>query len=90
MTHKEAISQEIFTIISQASKKLDIKREEAIEGEISRLFKEKRVSKKGKRIDDKVKIAKKISDKSRKNKTLFLVFSKTSSITVEEVLFVFD
>ena len=25
MTHKEAISQEIFTIISQASKKLDIK-----------------------------------------------------------------
>jgi hypothetical protein len=54
------------------SKKIENDREEAIEGEISRLFKEKRVNKKGKRIDDKVKIVKKISDKSKKNKTLFL------------------
>lgn len=46
--------------------------EEQLEGKLSRLFQKKREEKKEKRIDDKVKIVKKISAKSKKNKILFV------------------
>jgi len=72
ISYEKTINNEKVKTLIYQSKKIENDREEAIEGEISRLFKEKRVNKKGKRIGDKVKIVKKISDKSRKNKTLFL------------------
>lgn len=53
------------------SKNLEKQKENQVEGELSRLFKEKRTNKKAKRMYEKVKIVKKISEKSKKNKILF-------------------
>lgn len=46
--------------------------EEKIEGELTRIFQEKRTEQKEKRIDNKVAIVKKIARKSKKNKALFV------------------
>ncbi|MFZ5438304.1 MAG: DUF4012 domain-containing protein [Patescibacteria group bacterium] len=53
------------------SKNTNEAKEEKIEGELTRLFKEKRTVRKEKRLDEKVKILKKVSNKSKKNKVLF-------------------
>lgn len=55
-------------------KKIDVvsQQEDKIEGELARIFHQKRDEKKEKRIDNKVKIVKKIAKKSQKNKTLFV------------------
>lgn len=45
--------------------------EEKIEGEVERIFSTEREEKKEKRIDDRVKIIKKVAKKSQKNKALF-------------------
>ncbi|MFH2118371.1 MAG: DUF4012 domain-containing protein [Candidatus Paceibacterota bacterium] len=47
------------------------KKEENIEGELARIFHQQRNEKKQKRIGAKVKIIKKVAQKSQKNKTLF-------------------
>jgi hypothetical protein len=69
-TENKLINQSKNT--NETVKKPFLEKEEKIEGELSRLFKEKREFKKEERIDDKVKIVKKISSKSKKNKVLFV------------------
>jgi hypothetical protein len=58
-------------LINQEKTDKEPEKDEAIEGELSRIFHEKRDEKKEKRIDKKVKIVKKIAKKSQKNKLLF-------------------
>ncbi|MCC6711170.1 MAG: DUF4012 domain-containing protein [Candidatus Pacebacteria bacterium] len=67
---KELIDQS--NSLKNSSSEPFLAKEEKIEGELSRLFKEKRELKKEKRIDEKVKIVKKISSKSKKNRVLFV------------------
>lgn len=54
-----------------ASENLAPQQEEQIEGELARIFQNKRSTQKEERIGDKVKIVRKIAKKSRKNKALF-------------------
>jgi hypothetical protein len=58
-------------LINQAESPIVNSDEGKIEGELARIFHDTRGEEKGKRIDEKVKIVKKIAKKSRKNKTLF-------------------
>lgn len=68
---KNEIKKEDKILIDQ-SKDDFLPTEEQLEGKLSRLFQKKREEKKEKRIDEKVKIVKKISAKSKKNKVLFV------------------
>jgi len=58
-------------LVNREKERSEVKQAEQIEGELARIFRDNRTEKSEKRIDDKVKIVKKIAKKSRKNKALF-------------------
>jgi len=55
-------------LVNREKERSEVKQAEQIEGELARIFRDNRTEKSEKRIDDKVRIVKKIAKKSRKNK----------------------